>query len=110
MDERTSRMISGYIPSAPDQELEENQYYFDHGGRIIKVFPRDILPQDRATEYGLYQQVGANLRWVDARGDEDRCRGVEKGQLYDNKEDCRNHTHDQYNNWEELREIQRGGT
>lgn len=101
------KAIEGYLRNDPDPELEDGQYYFMHGEKVIKVYPLDILPYDHGTEYGLYQKAGGRLRWVDARQDGNRCRGVEFGYLYDNKEDCRNHEHDWYNGWEELRKIQK---
>ena len=107
IDERARKMIDSYLPNPPDPELENNQYYFEQSGRIIKVFPLDILPHDHETKYGLYQRVGCHMQWVNSRGDGDRYRGVEFGYLYDNKTDCRNHEHDWFNNWEDLREIQR---
>ena len=108
MDDRTRRMIEAYLPSPPDTTLEDGEYYYKQetarGPRIIRVFPLDILPHRYGTEYGIYQRKGAQLVRVDTSGYGDPSRGVRFGYLYDNKEDCRDGTHDWVDEWEHLRE------
>ena len=103
-------MIEEYLPGEPDPELEDGEYYYLQstmgGDRVIKVFPLDVLPHHDGTEYGLYQKKGNQLVWVDV-GWGDRTRGTRFGNLYDNKEDCRNATHYFEDNWESLRKAQR---
>lgn len=113
MNERARRMIEAYLPSPPDPALMKGEYYFrrdtTRGCLIIKVHPLDILPMKGGVEYGIYQVKGNRLARVDARADGDRFRGVRMGQLYDNREDCLNGAHDWYDNWEDLRKLQREG-
>lgn len=104
-------MIEEYLPHPPDPELEDGQYYFKQstmsGERVIKVFPLDVLPHHDGTEYGLYQQRGGQLVWVDGCGMDDRSRGVRFGYLYDNRQDCADQTHWFFDDWEQLRREQR---
>lgn len=106
MDERTRRMIEAYIPSPPDETLEEGEYYYLQNSRVIRVRPLDVLPLHDGTEYGIYQQQGNRLVKIDA-GYGDPFRGVRMSYLYDNKQDCRDCTHSMCDRWEELRRIQR---
>lgn len=104
MTEREKQLIAGYLPNPRDPELQEDEYYVrDSAGRVRKVYVRDIWPHDESTEYGVYE-VGTGRR-IDA-GYGDLFRGFRKGHMYDNREDCRNHEHEMYDGWEELREIQ----
>ena len=111
MDERTRRWIEAYLPNPPDETLESGEFYYcqytTRGTRIIRVFALDILPLRDGTEYGIYQRRGGNLVRVDARGDGDPHRGVHMGELYDNKQDCRDRTHSVFDGWEDLRRIQK---
>ena len=107
MTEREKQMIEAYIPSPPDPTLRDQEYYFKQNGRVIRVFALDVLPLHDGTEYGLYQERGTGLRWVDGYGLGDRMRGARRHDLYDNKEDCRNDTHMVYDDWEYLREAQK---
>lgn len=106
-------MIAAYLPNPPDPSLEDGEYYFKQstigGDRIIRVFALDVLLCEDGVEYGLYQSHGGQMRWVDGYGLGDRNRGVRKGKLYDNKENCRDDTHWGCDWWEDLRRIQRGG-
>lgn len=110
MDDRTRRMIEAYIPHPRDPSLQEGEYFYCRetmgGPRIIRVFALDILPHKDGTEYGIYQSRGGRLMWVDTRGDGDPSRGVHMYELYDNKEDCRDRTHNVFDDWEWLREQQ----
>lgn len=104
------RRIDAYIPHKPDTDLDDNQYYFRlwNSDRVIKVYPMDVLPIDMdTTEYLCYQKVGFRLIWVDVNCDGDRFRGANMGRLYDNKQDCKNMTHDWYDDWETLRKAQK---
>lgn len=110
MTEKEKQMIEAYLPGEPDPELREGEYYYLQstmgGDRVIRVFPLDILPHKDGTEYGIYQEKGGKLVWVDV-GWGDRNRGVRFGYLYDNKDDCRNNTHYFLDEWETLRKAQR---
>ena len=111
MDDRTRQLIEWYFPNHPDPELGFNEYYYRQstmqGEKVIKVRVTSIFPGERhqPEEYEIYQIWGDGLRWVDV-GWGDHCRGAHKSELYDNKQDCRDQTHQWAENWEELREIQ----
>ena len=48
--------------------------------------------------------------WVDTGwGADDHTHGVYRGDLYDNREDCKNQTHMGCSWWEQLRKIQQEG-
>jgi hypothetical protein len=110
IDERTKQMIETYLPNPPDPELNDGEYYYLQstmkGEQVIKVYPLDIFPVRDGTEYGIYQNRGGQLRWVDV-GYGEHTRGCRKHDLYDNKQDCKDSTHYWDDNWERLREIQR---
>ena len=110
MTERDREEIEYYIPHEPDPTLEPGEYYYlqytTGGERVIRVFALDILPHHDGTEYGIYQQRGGRLAWIDA-GYGDPNRGVRMGDLYDNKEDCKAQTHCGAEWWPGLREIQK---
>jgi hypothetical protein len=112
IDERTRQMIEWYLPNPPDPELEEGEYYYRQstmkGEQVIKVRVTAIFPGEvhQPEEYEIYQIRSDGLRWVDV-GWGDRCRGAFKSQLYDNKQDCRDQTHQWAEDWEHLREIQK---
>lgn len=104
MTDRQRQMIDYYLPHARDPELEDGEYYVrDGAGRVRKVYVRDIWLHDESTEYGVYE-VGTGRR-IDA-GYGNPFRGFRMGEIYDNREDCRNHEHDMFDGWELLREIQ----
>lgn len=109
MTDRERKMIDWYIPHPRDPALEEGQYYFNQGSRIIKVFPLDVLPHDSGDEYGCYQRRGGQLCWVDTAGYGQPWRGCHKADLYDNKLDCQHRTHAVNDKWEDLRRIQANG-
>lgn len=110
MTDRERQMITGYLPSPPDPELDKGfEYYMlDSADRVIKVRVKSIADHD---ERGIYRVVRENGQGVyNATG----MVGFGfyegwyyKSALYDNKEDCRNQEHLMYDNWERLREIQR---
>ena len=111
MTEQDRKEIEYYIPGDPDTSLAEGEYYYLQNKtgteRVIRVFPLDVLPTKDGTQYGLYRWKGARLVWVDTGWGDDRTHGVYRGDLYDNKEDCKNQTHGGCSWWEQLREIQR---
>ena len=109
LDERTRQMIEYYLPNPPDPDLEDGAYYWLQEGmteRILKVYPLDTWPMKDGTEYGLYTRRGGRLVKVDA-GYGDPFRGARKCDLYDNRQDCKDHAHNTCEDWEQLREIQR---
>ena len=112
IDERTQQMIGRYLPNEPDPELDEGEYYYLQstmkGEQAIKVKVTGIFPGEmhQPEEYEICQIRADGLRWVDV-GWDDRCRGACKSQLYDNKQDCRDQTHQWAEDWEEIREIQK---
>lgn len=102
--------ISYYLPHDPDPTLDLNEYYwlqYTNGAtgnpRVIRVYALDILPHKDGTEYGIYQMRGGRLQWVDV-GYGDDTRGARMGDLYDNKQDCRDQTHGAVDWWPSLRE------
>ena len=104
MTERQKQLIEYYLPNPRDPELGDDEYYVrDGAGRVRKVYLRDIWLHDESTEYGVYE-VGTGRR-IDA-GYGNPFRGFRMGEIYDNREDCRNHEHDMFDGWEHLREIQ----
>lgn len=111
MTERERQEIEAYLPGTPDPTLEAGEYYYlqstTGGDRVIRVFALDVLPHKDGTEYGIYQQRGGRLVWVDDGGWGDPTRGARMHDLYDNKEDCRNRSHWFMDDWERLRAIQR---
>ena len=102
MTEREKQLIEAYIPSPKDTSLGVFEYYAqDSSGRVQKVEIVDILPYRETTYYGIVQ--------VNTRKHIKGWREYEAfamGDLYDNKEDCKNDTHLGYDYWENLRKIQ----
>jgi hypothetical protein len=113
MTERERRDIEYYLPGDPDPELEDGEYYYLQNvsgtERVIRVYPLDIFPMKDGVQYGLYRKKGGRLCWVDTGWGDDRTKGVYRGDLYDNREDCRNQTHMGCSWWESLRRIQKEG-
>ena len=112
MTDRQKQDIEYYIPGEPDKCLAEGEYYYLQNKtgteRVIRVFPLDVFPVKDGTQYGLYTKKGGRLCWVDT-GWGDTLHGVYMGDLYDNKDDCRNQTHMGCSWWEQLRKIQQEG-
>lgn len=110
MTDRLRDQISYYLPHDPDPSLEFSEYYYLQytmgNPRVIRVHALDVLPIKDGTEYGIYTKHGSRLVRVDA-GYDSPFRGVRMGDLYDNKEDCRDQTHGGAEWWPELREAQR---
>lgn len=105
MTDRERQLIEAYLPNPPDPELGFMDYYVrDTADRVRKVHVSDFFPHEETMEYDVYE-ISTGKR-IDS-GWADRWRGFHRGQLYDNREDCRNHEHDWYDGWEELRRIQR---
>ena len=103
MTDREKELIAAYIPSPRDESLESFEYYVkDMNDRIQKVEITDICLL--ANGETVYLVVQAKTRkkikgWH-------RYDGFTMGFLYDNKQDCRDGTHDCYSYWETLREIE----
>lgn len=108
MTDRERELIGFYLPSPPDPELGFQEFYMlDSADRVIKVWFSSIGYSGEDGEIRLVHRVGSNSGVFNASGE---C-GAFPGwyypwALYDNKEDCRNHTHTLYNNWEHLRDLQ----
>ena len=109
MTERQKQMIENYLPNDPDPELESGEYYCRsaNSDRIYRVRVTNIFPylRDDIMIYGLvHSSTGKHFQGSYGT---DPFDGVPFGYLYDNKEDCRNYTHDLIDYWEDLRELQR---
>lgn len=105
MTDRQRQMIEAYIPSQPDETLGFEEFYVrDTADRVRRVRVVDILPHEDRTTYGVVE-VSTGRR-IDAGWSSDFI-GFERGKLYDNKDDCRNYTHDWFDGWEQLRKVQR---
>lgn len=109
MTDRERRMIEAYLPNPPDPTLEDGEYYFLQNDRVIKVYPLDVFPtiHDHETRYGIYKKSGCHLVRVDDGWGDGPFHGVYFGQLYDNKQDCKDQTHSWVPEWEQLRELQK---
>ena len=112
MTDQIREQIAYYLPHDPDPTLDINEFYwlqYTNGAtgnpRVIRVYALDILPHKNGTEYGIYQMRGGRLQWVDA-GWGNNTRGTTMGDLYDNKQDCKDQTHGAVNWWQELRKAQ----
>ena len=94
MTDRERQMIASYLPNPPDEDRTANEYFvLDTGG-----------PYNDITTYGVYES--STGRRVDA-GYGSQFVGFRMGRMYDNREDCRNMTHEMYDGWERLRELQK---
>ena len=110
MDAQTQELIDYYLPHQPDPSLQLQEFYYLQytagTPRVIRVYALDILPCKDGYEYGIYQMRGGQLHWVDV-GYESMVRGCRMGDLYDNKQDCKDQTHCGIDWWEEMRKAQR---
>ena len=112
LDAHTRQLIEFNLPNPPDPDLGSAEFYYRQstmkGEQVIKVRVTSIFPGalHQPPEYEIYQIRADGLRWVDV-GFGDRFRGAFKSQLYDNKQDCRDQTHQWKEDWEDLREIQK---
>lgn len=103
MTEQQKKQIAAYLPHPRDPELEDSEYYImaAYSGRVHKVYISDIA-EDRHfnTVYGVrYSATGKKFY----QNDEYLC--IRMGDLYDNKEDCRDQTHPCIDWWEDLRGL-----
>ena len=112
MTDQMRDQIAYYLPHAPDSTLEDNEYYYlqwTNGAtgnpRVIRVYALDIFFCKDGTEYGIYQMQRGKLKRIDVGYGSD-LRGARMGDLYDNKEDCRDQTHCGTHWWPELRKAQ----
>lgn len=105
MTEMQKKQIEAYIPHPRDTTLGRGEYYWmDAVDRVQRVRVRDIMPGGigEAETYGcVYVYTGRDV--LDYMG---RYGKTHKGDLYDNKEDCRDRTHAAVDWWEKLRELQ----
>lgn len=102
MTEREKQLIEAYIPSPKDTSLGVFEYYAqDSSGRVQRVEIVEILPYRETTYYSIVQvKTRKRIRgWREYEA-------FAMGDLYDNKEDCKNDTHLGYDYWENLRKIQ----
>lgn len=108
MTDRERELIGFYLPSPPDPELGSQEFYMlDSADRVIKVWFSSIGYSGEDGEIRLIRRVGSNSGVFNASGECGDFPGwYYPWALYDNKEDCRNHTHTLYNNWEHLRDLQ----
>ena len=112
MTDQMRDQIAYYLPHDPDPTLDIGEYYwlqYTNGQtgnpRVLRVYALDILPARDGTEYGIYQKKGARLQLIDS-GYGNPNRGTRMGDLYDNKQDCKDQTHCGIDYWPSLREAQ----
>lgn len=104
MTDRERQLIEAYLPHPRDPELRDGEYYVkDSAFRVRKVWIRDILPHDDTLTYGVYEVSTGNR--IDA-GYCSEWIGHRMGALYDNRQDCKDWTHEMYDGWEHLRALQ----
>ena len=108
---RLTEMIASYLPSPPDPDLEDDEYYMlDSADRVIRVYARDIAPAP--DDEGLVYRA---RRTADGKGVYNASGGCSmpgwyyKRALYDNAQDCREQTHYMFDRWEQLRRLQQTG-
>ena len=90
------------LPHGRDADLEPGWYWYRHNDRVIKVCPMEVLPSDspeHEVEFVVYARRGARLYPIET------ALPVTMGLLYDNKDDCREGTHDLFDDWERLRAL-----
>lgn len=104
MTDREKELIEAYIPSPRDHSLDWDEYFAkDCAGRVYKVHISGILPcggLEGENHYSVYTDGGKRITDFTEDGN------FPKRRLYDNKQDCRDETHNFYGNWERLRELQ----
>lgn len=94
--------INAYLPNPRDKELDIYEYYvLDTYERVQKVYIFEINPCKENTLYNVRKSSDGKI--VHSWNGE---RGFAMGYLYDNKIDCKNHEHDWYDGWKELRRAQ----
>lgn len=110
MTDRQRQMIAGYLPNPRDPELGPDEYYVeDMRGRAITVHIQSIAVDG----YGksVYQVRTGAGRLV--HGPFESMPDVFGGgwytmaHLYDNKTDCLDGSHIMFDEWEDLRRIQK---
>lgn len=105
MTDREKELIAAYIPSPRDTTLGDFEYYVkDLSGHVQRVEITNILPLLDDNDETIYLVVQSATR--------KRVKGWQKyggftmGYLYDNRQDCKDCTHNCFSRWERLREIQ----
>lgn len=100
-----------YLPHPPDPTLGVEEYYYLQwtatGSRVLRVWALDVLPYEHSTQYGIYQQRGGRMVRISTEWGDDPFHGPTMGDLYDNREDCKEQTHGAVEWWPELRAWQR---
>lgn len=104
MTDRERELIAAYLPSPRDPALDDYDYYAKAvSGRIFKVHISGIFPTgglDGENHYSVFTDRGTRITDFTDDGN------FPMRHLYDNKQDCRDETHNWYNGWERLRELQ----
>lgn len=102
MTDMTKRMIESYLPNPREPELNDTEYYYMRDdNKVFKVYISEMFSHEDQSLYGCrYSHNGQKVHtcyfWD----------GIPMRQLYDNKQDCLDHSHLMYDNWEQLRTIQ----
>lgn len=109
MTDRQRKMIEGYLPTPRDPELDECDYYvLDMADRVQRVH---IVNIGYSGKHAIHQVITDRGHLVHGPYEEmpDLLGGgwYRMAALYDNKPDCRASEHSMYDDWEQLRELQR---
>ena len=103
MTERQKQMIDSYLPNPRDESLDPFEYYYQRDdGKIFKVYISEICPLEHGTGYRCRYSHNGNM--VHAFGEYET---IPMRQLYDNRQDCIDCSHLMFDEWEELRELQK---
>lgn len=110
MTDRQRQMIAGYLPNPRDPDLDPDDYYVeDMRGRAVTVHIQNIAYNKYGTT--IYQVRTDSGRLVHGpwETEPDLFGGgwYTKANLYDNREDCIHSEHCSYDDWEDLRELQK---
>ena len=95
-EERNPKCPAFTLLGAVDTTLERNEYYVeDVNGKVVKGWVTGLyLDMNGTVKHILRNGRGRIDSGMDDMG------GFRKGNMYDNKEDCRNEIHLFYDNWE----------
>ena len=107
MTEREKQRIEYYLPNPKDKSLEFNEYFvLDTAQRCRRVYVAEILSHGVGDGVTYICREVSTGKIIDA-GWGSRWRGFRMGELYDNAQDCKDRTHQMFDGWETLREIQK---
>lgn len=107
MTEHQRKMIAGYLPNPRDESLDAFEYYvLDTADRVQRVWVSDLAQLRERDVVKVRNNAGRVIRT--AGSDEDGWTPL--CHLYDNRIDCKNQEHFGYDNWEELRKLQKEET